>query len=171
MRCSKRPVRVCRLVRSHGVTTARLIRAVQAALAGRPCAGLTVVIVNDREIARLHQQFMADPTPTDVLAFDLRDSHNNDWVEGEVVLSAETAERQAKVFDAAPAEELIRYAIHGTLHLAGYDDHTAAGRRQMRREEDRILGELAGNKDGSRHQQNTARPSKTKRRTASRAHH
>jgi probable rRNA maturation factor len=107
---------------------------------------VNVVVVDDEEIARLHGQFMADPSPTDVLTFDLRDDLADGVIEGEIIVSAETARRQAQQFRVNPAEELLRYAIHGTLHLAGYDDHTAADRRRMRREENRVLLELAAGK-------------------------
>jgi probable rRNA maturation factor len=85
---------------------------------------------------------MSDPRPTDVLTFDLRDDPTECAIEGEIVISAETAARQALRFHATPAQELLRYVIHGTLHLSGYDDRRPGDRRRMRREENRVLAGL-----------------------------
>lgn len=134
---------VRRLTPSHGIKTRQIVRAVRTALGSRPYASLTIAIVDDREISHLHGQFMADPTPTDVLTFDLRDKPDTDVIDGEIIVSAETAERQARSFRTNPGQELLRYAIHGTLHLIGFDDRTPAQRQRMRRQENRILAALA----------------------------
>jgi probable rRNA maturation factor len=60
-------------------------------------------------------------------------------IDGEVVVSAETALRRAPEFDWHPAWELLLYVVHGTLHLCGHDDQTPAERRRMRRRERAIL--------------------------------
>lgn len=138
-----------RFATCHEVNTSRIVQAVRAALGNRPCRSLAVVIVDDARIAQLHRQFMADPTPTDVLTFDLRDDLINGPIEGEVVVSVETARRQARRYRTEPDQELLRYAIHGTLHLVGFDDRTPSERRRMRREEDRILVQLAGKGPGT----------------------
>ena len=148
MRRGSRPsantrITVRRLTTANGIPTRDIVRAVRAALSRRLCRSLNIVVVDDEQIARLHGQFMADPTPTDVLAFDLRDEPTDERIEGEVIVSAETARRQGLRFRIDPGQELLRYAIHGTLHLVGHDDHTPAGRRRMRREEHRILSDLA----------------------------
>jgi probable rRNA maturation factor len=103
-----------------------------------------VAVVDDRRIAALHERFMGDDRPTDVLTFDLRDDPEADVIEGEIVVSADTARREARRRGLSPDEELLRYVIHGVLHLCGLDDHTPAERRRMRREENRVLGRLAG---------------------------
>ncbi len=69
-------------------------------------------LVDDATIADLHATYMNDPTPTDVITF-----HH-----GEVFVSFDTAQREAKVRGIRLAEELFRYHVHGLLHLAGYDD-------------------------------------------------
>lgn len=138
-----------RLTPCHGVTTSRIIRAVRTALGNRPCRNLGVVVVDDAQIARLHKQFMADPSSTDVLTFDLRDDLANGPIDAEIVLSAETAERQARQYRTEPSQELLRYAIHGTLHLVGFDDHTPGKRRRMRKEEDRILATMIDKDPGA----------------------
>jgi rRNA maturation RNase YbeY len=82
--------------------------------------------------------------PTDVLTFDLRHDPGDEAIDGEIVVSADTARREADRRGLAPVEELTRYVIHGVLHLLGMDDRTPRDRQRMRREETRILKLLAG---------------------------
>jgi probable rRNA maturation factor len=61
---------------------------------------------------------------------------------GEVLLSADTARREAAARGHCAYHELLLYAVHGVLHLLGYDDHDPAGRRRMRRAERAALAAL-----------------------------
>jgi probable rRNA maturation factor len=160
-------ITIRRLAATHGISTRDIVRAVRAALADRPCRGLSVVVVDDEQISRLHGQFMGDPSPTDVLAFDLRDRPADEQIEGEVIVSSETACRQGRCFRADPGQELLRYVIHGTLHLVGSDDQTPTGRRKMRREENRILSDLAAAGAGRRQPKETRSRPLRKQRAAS----
>jgi probable rRNA maturation factor len=94
------------------------------------CGDLSVAIVDDAGIAELNAAFRGRPGPTDVLAFPYGES-DPDGVAGEIVVSAETAERAAALHDETPERELLRYCVHGLLHLCGYEDRTAAQRRRM----------------------------------------
>ena len=85
-------------------------------------------IVSDAVIARVHQDFMDIPGPTDVITFE----------HGEIVISAETAESYARQQGHSVEEELALYVIHGLLHLNGYDDMTAAAKKRMFRVQERI---------------------------------
>ena len=98
---------------------------------------ISVAVVDDPAIAELHGRFLDDPTPTDVLSFVLAQSPGR--LEGEVILSADTAAANAAKYHSTPAEELLLYAIHGTLHLVGYDDITPAARAVMRKREKEYL--------------------------------
>lgn len=120
-----------------------LRRAVEAALRhhGVSQAAVSVAVVDDASIARLHGAYLHQPTPTDVLTFDLRDAHS-DPVEGEIVISAETADREARRRGHRPSAELMLYAVHGTLHLLGYDDHRPDEAARMHAVEDAILSGL-----------------------------
>jgi len=117
----------------------RIRRAVRAVLrdAGIRAARISVAVVDDATIARLHGKFLGDPTPTDVLTFVLEQSPQA--LEGEIVLSAETACANAIRYRCSTEEELLRYAIHGALHLAGYDDATPRQRAAMRKRERKYL--------------------------------
>lgn len=118
---------------------ARIRRAVRTALAEHPVRSMSIALVDDATIASLHEQYMNDPSPTDVLSFDLRDDPDDSAIDGEVVVSVDTARRQAAEFGTVADQEILRYVIHGTLHLLGFDDATPGQRQRMRREEDRIL--------------------------------
>jgi probable rRNA maturation factor len=101
--------------------------------AGISQATISIAIVDDATIAKLHEQFLDDPEPTDVLSFVLEQSERS--LEGEVVASANTAVACAPQYNSTPEDELLLYVIHGTLHLVGYDDTTPGRRAVMRRKE------------------------------------
>ena len=87
--------RHCRPADEHGLDRERLRRAVRAALAGHSLrrAQISLALVDDPTIARLNRQFLRHQGPTDVLSFLLEAGPG--WLEGEVVVSAETARREA----------------------------------------------------------------------------
>src|SRR5205807_7575292 len=62
---------------------------------------------------------------------------------GEIFICTDEAISQARRFHTTWQSELTRYVIHGLLHLCGYDDQRAAARRQMKREEARLLDQIA----------------------------
>lgn len=90
---------------------------------------ISFVLVSDTRIAALHDEFMCDPTPTDVITF-----HH-----GEIVISAETARREARRRALPLPEELARYAVHGLLHLAGWSDTGPGEAADMRAVQEKIL--------------------------------
>lgn len=89
---------------------------------------ISFVLVSDARIAALHGEFMGDPAPTDVITF-----HH-----GEIVISAETARREARQRGLPLSAEVARYAVHGLLHLAGWSD-SGAGAASMRAVQEKIL--------------------------------
>lgn len=105
-------------------------------------AVVSVVLVDDRRIAALHRTWLGVPGPTDVITFDLSAGEGG-CLEGDIAVSTETALRVARELGWQPRQEVAYYAIHGLLHLAGYDDLTAADRRSMRARE-RVLLAAAG---------------------------
>ena len=60
-------------------------------------------------------------------------------LEGEIVVSGDTAVAQASEYSSTPEEELMLYVIHGTLHLVGFDDHEEADQAEMRLAEQTYL--------------------------------
>jgi probable rRNA maturation factor len=109
----------------------RLIAAVQAILADSDfsSAYVSIAVVDDPTIHALNVQYLQHDYPTDVLSFVLEQT--DERVEGELIVSADTALREAADAGWSPHDELLLYVIHGTLHLVGYDDHAPADRVEM----------------------------------------
>lgn len=106
---------------------------------------LNIVIVGDKKMAALHVQYKNVPGTTDVLTFDLSGSPRHrpgDAIMGDLVLCKDEAARQAKTRGHSTRIELLLYAIHGMLHLSGYDDITAAKAARMHKREDELLTAL-----------------------------
>ena len=100
---------------------------------------LSLAVVDDARIAALNAEYRGHAGPTDCLAFDLRDDGQADAVEGEIVVSWETARREAAARELGLQAELTLYVIHGLLHLLGYDDLDVQQAARMHQTEDRIL--------------------------------
>ena len=130
-------------------------------------AQISVAIVGDAEIHRVNREFLGHDYPTDVISFLLNESmtesagigdelHNTDelddvpfpgdasvpcdFLNGELIVSFETAVREAQAHGWSPQAELLLYVIHGLLHLCGYDDLTDEARPFMRSKEREMLG-------------------------------
>lgn len=95
---------------------------------------LSVAFVSDRRMADLNHRFRGKPQPTDVLSFPV-DPGENGYL-GDVVISAETARRNARRSGRSLREELRILILHGVLHLLGYDHETDRG--QMNRLERKL---------------------------------
>ena len=127
------------------VPAARLGRAAQRALdaLGRPAAEVDIAIVDDTEIRALNAAHRGINRRTDVLAFPLELSGAASGLLGQVVISADTAARQARRLDVPLALELELLTTHGVLHLAGYDDRDPVEAELMHRRERELLGNAA----------------------------
>lgn len=109
---------------------------------GRDRGLLSVAVVDDAAIRRVNRDFLSHDHATDVISFLLVDGEEEPLGEdpfGEIVISAETALREARARDLPPRRELALYAIHGALHLVGHDDGTPGERRKMRYRERKYL--------------------------------
>ena len=107
-----------------------------------PLAELSVALVGDPRMSALHERFMGIPGPTDVLTFPLDVDGRGRPVSGEVVVCVPEARRRARETGTPVERELLLYALHGLLHLCGYDDRTEPGFRRMHHTEDMILSQL-----------------------------
>jgi len=128
--------------RSHSIDERRLKGAVRTVLRGEGFAEaeVSVAIVDDAEMHELNRRHLSHDYPTDVLSF-LLDSDEAS-LEGEVIASADYASKSGPQFALSMHDELLLYIVHGTLHLAGYDDQDEPSRQQMRAKEKQYLGEL-----------------------------
>jgi probable rRNA maturation factor len=124
-------------------------RAVAAVLRaeGVEAAEISVALLGDGEMAALNEQYLGHEGTTDSISFALHDEGEPPL--GDVYVGVEQAARQAAEWGATPAEEVLRVAIHGTLHVLGWD-HPAgeerAGSEMFRRQEEilrAVLGEGA----------------------------
>ena len=93
-----------------------------------------VLLISDARMTRLHEQFLHERGPTDVITFQ----------HGEILISVQTAYRQARQFGTTLLHEIQLYIVHGLLHLRGFDDRTEPDRRQMRRAEAAVLQRVRG---------------------------
>ncbi len=120
---------------------------------------LSLVFLNDAALARLHDEFLEDPSITDVITFEGNPALGTS---GEICVSADAAVRHVtsgpqsgtitppsssalrprRLNQEAFSRELALYVIHGWLHLAGYDDLQPAKKRVMRRAEAKALAVL-----------------------------
>jgi probable rRNA maturation factor len=120
---------------------------------GVAAADVRVALVDDAAIHELNRRHLSHDSPTDVLSFLLectsaagRDREggvprgSGKQIDGDVVVSLETAARRAECFGWSPQNEAALYVVHGLLHLCGYDDGTAAERAAMRARERELLG-------------------------------
>lgn len=112
------------------------------ALLESPLADLSIALVGDAQMSRLHKQFLKKPGPTDVLTFELsHDSHNRP-TSGEIVVCLPHARRAMARHSVPLRLEVLLYCIHGMLHLHGYDDRHQRDYKLMHRTEDNILSRL-----------------------------
>jgi probable rRNA maturation factor len=104
---------------------------------------VSVVVVGDKEMARLNETFHHTSGPTDVLTF----GYNEGDPTGEIVVSADRAVANARRYRVTPGRELALYVVHGILHLHGHNDLEIAARARMRRAERAVLRRLDGHHD------------------------
>lgn len=88
-----------------------------------------ISIIDDKQIAKVHGEFMDDPSPTDVITFDY----------GEILVSAETALSNSEELQVSLENEILLYIIHGMLHLGGYLDGSRAEFKEMKSLQEMIL--------------------------------
>lgn len=95
-------------------------------------AEVEVTFISDAAIGRVHAEFMGDPAATDVITFR----------HGEVLISAETAAREAGSRGEPLGRELVRYLVHGLLHLNGHEDAQAEDAAAMWAVQEAVVREL-----------------------------
>lgn len=115
------------------------IRALAESVAQRQGVGLELGIhlVSPKEMARVNWQFLQHEGSTDVITFD--HGSRADHLHGELFISVHDAVLQAAEFGTEWRQELLRYVIHGILHLQGFDDLDPVSRKLMKRHEERLV--------------------------------
>jgi len=130
-------------------------------------AEIGICLVEALEMTRLNETFLRHAGSTDVIAFDYRDQTagadvrrllnqtpalgrqnespyvaSGNGIHGEIFICLDEAVLQSRKFGTSWQSEVVRYIVHGSLHLLGFDDSSAVARRKMKREENRLLGGL-----------------------------
>jgi len=100
---------------------------------------LSVIVIGDARMADLHERFAGVSGSTDVLTFDLRDDPADPSIDSEIYICLDEARRRAAERGHGVDKELLLYALHGLLHLMGYDDHDPADHARMHAREDQVL--------------------------------
>ena len=130
-------------------------------------AEIGICLVAAPEMTRLNETFLKHRGSTDVIAFDYSDKTvgadirrlfnqkpasqkrretpyvvSYKKIQGEIFMCVDEAVLQARKFGTSWQSEVVRYLVHGVLHLLGFDDSSAGARRKMKREENRRLREM-----------------------------
>lgn len=114
---------------------------------------LGIRVVSNAEIARINERYLQHHGPTDVITFHYDSTQASipddvpgakKMISGDIFVSVDEAVSQARRFRTSGREELLRYAVHGILHLLGFDDHSARDRRRMKKVEDQLVSRLTG---------------------------
>lgn len=110
-----------------------------------------ITIVDNEEIHTLNREYRNVDRPTDVLSFALDEGEEDEpelidgpeeHLLGDIIISAETAQRQGEEFGHGLEREIVYLAVHGLLHLLGYDHMTDEDKKIMRAKEEEALREI-----------------------------
>jgi probable rRNA maturation factor len=104
-------------------------------------------LVGESEMTKLNETFLRHRGCTDVITFDYSDPAQPGSLTGEIFICVPEAVVQSRRFRTTWQREVVRYLVHGALHLIGYDDRSAGARRRMKAMEDRLLRRLAARFD------------------------
>ncbi|MDR3543715.1 MAG: rRNA maturation RNase YbeY [Desulfosporosinus sp.] len=109
-------------------------------------AEVSLMLVDDQRIHSLNLEYRGVDRPTDVLSFALQeeseeepDSDYEDDLLGDIVISAERAREQAVEYGHSFEREIVYLAVHGTLHLLGYDHEEEKDKQEMRNKEEEVM--------------------------------
>ena len=114
---------------------------------------LSIVLVDDEEITRLNRQYFHRNRPTNVISFPMGagdPATPHPQILGDVVISTETARREAATVGGEAEEEILFLLIHGVLHLVGYDHEGSASERKKMEAKERELFSLVMRSPGRR---------------------
>jgi rRNA maturation RNase YbeY len=115
----------------------RLAELVLGSEGGREPGEVNIVLCDDDRLQELNRRFLGHDYPTDVVAFPLGDGP--DALDGEVYVSLDRAEEQARTVGVSFENEVCRLVVHGLLHLLGYDDRDGDAATQMHARQEEYL--------------------------------
>ena len=110
---------------------------------------LSILLTYDDHIAELNREYRSIDSPTDVLAFPMLENDDKSLIDskilGDVVISLDTAEKQARSEKRSLEDEVAFLTVHGILHLLGYDHHSPEDARKMFNKQTAILQKMQVN--------------------------
>lgn len=110
---------------------------------GRGVGDVNYVFTDDNEILRVNRQFLQHDYYTDIITFDYSDTPAKPPLAGDIIISLDTVESNARQLNQPYERELLRVIIHGILHLCGQNDKGPGEREQMEAAENNALDMLA----------------------------
>ena len=96
---------------------------------------ISIVFVGPARMQSLNKKYLGHDYVTDVITFDLEGA-------AEIIICSAVAQKNAKAHEVSVVKELLLYAVHGLLHLAGYDDHSLQDIKKIRSKEKQLLEKL-----------------------------
>ncbi|MBM3840540.1 MAG: rRNA maturation RNase YbeY [Verrucomicrobia bacterium] len=129
--------------RIHARMLKRILRVLLVELLRLGDFEVCVHLVSSSRIAWLNARFLQHSGSTDVITFDAHDTRPPGRIAGEIFISVNDAVLHARKFRTSWQSEIVRYVIHGLLHMRGFDDLQPARRRVMKRQENRLLRQIA----------------------------
>jgi len=129
----------------------RLSAKILAILKKRADTRIEMIFLDDSAMRALNKKYKKRNCATDVLSFkiDIGEFGHEGFL-GELLISADTAFRNAEIFSTSFEEELVRYIIHAILHLFGYTDKNSKDRLRMSKKENEVLDNLCAKENLSR---------------------
>ena len=101
-------------------------------------AAVSVVVVDDETMRGVNRTYLKHDYSTDVITFPLEESP----LEAELYLCVDAARRQSREYGVTVTEEIVRLAVHGALHAAGFDDRSESDRLRMLTEQERCVSDF-----------------------------
>jgi rRNA maturation RNase YbeY len=108
----------------------------------RKAGDINFIFCSDEHLLGVNQQFLNHNTYTDIITFDYSKEDSKIPISGDIFISVQRVEENAKKFGKTKENEMHRVLIHGTLHLLGYKDKTKATKAEMTKQEDLCLKDL-----------------------------
>lgn len=115
--------------------------------AGPEDVSLSLAVVGEDETREVNRSFLGREGTTDVISFPYHTDENG--IDGEIIVNAAEAERQAQGLEHSPWDEVLLYVVHGALHLLGYEDSTPELRQRMNHRAAELLRETGRTLDSS----------------------
>ena len=134
----------------HKISLKKIKQTAQVILSALDCpdSEISILIVDDPQIAELNQQYLNREGPTNVIAFAMREGEFSDLsphLLGDVVISADTAAREAQIAATSMEQRFNELLVHGILHLMGYDHETSDDAARVMEQKSQELMELIRN--------------------------